>query len=201
MHPETKARISIKKERYMQIFYDSTMIKGNVVYFDSNYFELRIWDRYPNKIEYLTEPSKHSHYNKNIREGWYFSDSLTKAINYKEPTQELHYFISGKKPTTYLVFYRSTDIEKFYFSEIDSIQCRKTDNNATPGIELVILPLIIVSSPIWNYTDGHYNWGFIGAITGILALEITHLMINDLRNTLRTYDLEIYKVLKIKGNP
>jgi hypothetical protein len=198
-HTDRNSRIAIKKEKYIGIWSDSVLIYGDVISFDSNYFELRIWGRDKSKMEYFTDRMNWSRVHKlRNKEGWYVSDSLTKGKN-KNDTLLAFYLFSPKDGRQFFVLYRSTDIVKFSIGEIDSIEARKVDGVVSAGPGVLLWPLMMISTPIWNYDDdGHYNWETLGIFAGLSIISWSVLMINKYYVKWRMYDFRVYKVNKLK---
>jgi len=130
-------------------------------------------------------------YDKYLKKGWYPSDSITKIENEKQI--EL-----GNEPNKYWIFYRSTDIERFYYINIDSLNYRKTDRISAPGPEFILLPIGMVTSPIWNWNDGKFNWGIFLFMTGVFTYELTFVLIQKHKYKLRTIDFINWRIEKLK---
>jgi hypothetical protein len=154
-------------------------------------------------MEYFTDRMNWSRVHKlRNKDGWYVSDSLTDERNRNDSLIEPLYLFSPQKRRQYFVLYRSTDTEKSLFAKIDSIQCQKKDGVVNPSFGLVVWPLMMISTPIWNYDDeGHYMWETLGILAGLTAFEYSMLMINKYYVKWRTYDLKIYKIHKLKPLP
>jgi hypothetical protein len=158
------------------------MYEGEISDIGVDFFDIRIYGRNPNKMEYDSVPLANSKYDKHIKQGWY-SLSLNSLTNNK-----------------IRVFCRSTDIEKISFEKIDSIKYRKKEKDNNEMLELLIFGGGLITSPLWNYNknDKKFNWTTFGVLAGVVCIDVIIAMVKENRHKLRTYNFNDWKVKKIK---
>ncbi len=118
----------------------------------------------------------------------------------RNDTLNENYYLFGKQVKPYIGLYRSTDFKRFSISEIDSIEATKSRKvSSGGGLGAVMFTLVMISTPIWNYDDeGHFQWETFAIVAGFATVSWSFLLIVKQFDKYRMYDLEKYKIYKIK---
>gem|GEM_PF-6185575 len=172
--------VNIKKNHNITICVDSAILDGNIINIGKDFIELRIYGRNPEKMEYDSLPSINCKYDKHVKQGWFCGNARTRLED------------------DITVFKRSTDIERIPFGEINYFQYRKTERTDGPGMEFLFAGMGLLTSPLWIYNAGKYNWTLFFVCAGIVSSETTFCLIRNSRYKLRTYNLSEWRIAKIK---
>ena len=176
INPASKKKINFEKYDYVEAIIENDTIRGHAASFDNEFLHIRKFSG--DSLKYEADTLKRSrHSDKMHSENWRY-----------------HGNYNGKH-----IMRRSTDIDTINFNAIDKLGFAKAQNHFTGGLELFILPLIALSSPIWDYENGKYQWEFNSVLLGISAAEWTYLILHNNRAKLKYYDLKDWQIITPSG--
>lgn len=168
---KTKKTAKLEKYDYVELYKKGGLTKGYVSDFSENSIYIRLYERDKNKMEVDTVKSRLTR--KRLKQNWFVKEYTSKGN----------------------IIYRSTSIDSIKFSDIDSIRFSLIPNGATPGFEIVLLPLLALSTPLWAYDDkGKYEWQTGAILLGFSVLEWTYCIVANNRAKLRTYQFKNWRI-------
>ncbi len=172
------SRVIIKKNHPIIVFNSSTKFKGTITDIGPDFIQIRINDRFPTKVEYETIPNINIKWEAKYKAGWVCISDV-----YHGHTAILK---------------RSLDFEKIYFKNIDHIQYSKSETTPGFGFETLFLFIGFVTTPIWNYKYGSFDWETFGILGGLVSGIVIYSAILNERHKLKTYSFKDYHIMRIK---
>ena len=177
--------LTIKHKKEIDLIRNGTWYSGHIVSIHENSLVLRVKQEDPDLLEKTSISKTKGKPEKFIAEGWqrlpqYANDSAT--YNFKDS----------------IYFTRSTVLQTILLQEIESITYQKSDRCSGGGLEAIALPLALLSTPIWNYTDGQFDWVGFSVIAGVNIVYFGSHFYFKKRCESITYDMQHWKTMKVR---